>query len=388
MKKKLIALAVSTLFILTGCATGTELGEASLGSQSNEENQSEQETQESPQPEPRKTSRLDPEVLARAQAAEKARLEAEGNLDLRYARENNLWKISTFAGEVAEEARKSVLALKEPMEENDSLLASAQLSEEDKKLFQAALLDSQALWSDLIGKNEGFRLVVFTETEGAWADDVAADLGASKNQMSWVKRIKSEGCNGGNASPVASVAFVCAGTYFTDNERSIRRLVSHEYFHEVQRQMEITHLDWPLWLMEGSATYAGELLAVSTGEEILTALGSTKGEVLAKTFGSPQVAAISADISETQALELYTALDVPPTNETRQVLQDLDGYDFGALAFGRLIEEHGISKVIEFIERSADEGISELFTELFAHSKTDFFLSMSGYLQSRFVWDY
>lgn len=380
-----MAIAISTLLILTGCASEPEFGEVSSAIQDSQEMQAEDSA--TSDPEPSKTSSLDPEVLARAQAAEKARLEAEGNLDLKYARDNNLWKVSTLGGHQAEVARLSLLDSRVTTPKVTSVISSDSVPIEDVALYESAIQESRSLWTDLVGPNEGFKLVVFTANDAEWADNLAKDMGLSASQTSFQKRIAQEGCNGGGINPTASVDFLCAGDYFEGNESAIKRYVAGHYFMDVLRLMDITHLDWPLWLKEGSGNYMGLALTETSGSDMLRKIGETRVDLLATMFGKPEIGAICADIADSDTYEIYKKLDVPLTLETRALLRDYDGYDWGALAFGRIVEEIGFDGLKAFMSESSKLSLNELFQKYLGESKDDFYKSMSTYLQSRFVWD-
>ena len=388
--KRLLAIAASAVLILTGCASEPEFGEVSSAIQDSQDMQAEESQSPEPEPEPRKSSSLDPEVLERAQAAEQERLKSEGNLDFARAKRNGLWKVTTDGAAAAdlafEEVRRYLTSAQ--VEKGNSVVAANTVDSSVVSKFQDAISLSKGNWANLIGINDEFRVVIFTRDDASWADEQTKIFGGTPPYGSWVKLVANEPGPSCTVDAKPGVIYACIWDDLISSSDGVLELVAHEYFHEVQNRLSVSHLDWPLWLMEGSATFFAQVAIQESGADMLGTTGRIMGDVIARKYGYPWVGAVSAEITQAQAVEIFEKLEVAPTASSRQTLQDYKAYEFGSLAFLRLVEEKGIDDVIEFVVRSANEPWKQLFESQFGYSTGQFYDSMADYLHGKYVWDY
>jgi len=336
--KRLFAIAVAPLFVLAGCATGPEFGEVSSAIQDSQQMQSETDTST---PEPRKTSELDPEALARLQAIEDDKDEWED--------EQQAEELGNESLQLAVNAVDENLGLLDESftEVGDRVVAGPSVPGKLAEETAGILATGISMWDESYGVIENYQLVMFKAEDAAWADEIRTGFGDRVYFGSFQAGVKDYGDFCSFALAIKTRIYMCV----PDNEdiSYFKAVVPHEYYHLIQQQMGIS-TQLPVWLFEGFATFYGDLATGVSGKTLTEGKGNLRQGAMATYFGQPSLYQYVDSIPEDKFYEIFRALEMKPVGNVPEVLDKYSGYLWSFLAAQYLVGVHGHSRVMEYQE--------------------------------------
>ena len=230
-----------------------------------------------------------------------------------------------------------------------------------------------------------YKVVFFSQNDGAWAENVQATLGGSfPTSISTEISRWPDGCNfafattGFGSIPMYYQCMDTRGRSIFDKQTAI-----HEYFHLVQQEYSINKM--PCWMKEGSAIYFGAFLGIydsdTTGE-------STKNFIKGLSFqynpggtyqNPPNTRLIDKIQTNAGVVEVLTALESP----TAECLS-LGAYSVGATATDALIAAKGFTKYMEFVSTFGTSSDWKTdFATTYGLSPEAFYFKLAPYLRQR-----
>ena len=337
--KRLLAIAASSLLILTGCASEPEFGEVSSAIQDSQEMQEENSAEATP--EPRETSDLDPDALARLQEIEDDRQEFEDSQAAEKA-SNLALQTSITAVEDAQ------LLLDGELRDVSSFLLAGPAT--DPAIIQQTseyLANAISMWDDKYGVIENYQLVMFRPEDAGWADETRAGFGDRVYFGTFQNGVEINGDFCGFALAVETRIYMCIPE--SNDILHFRSVVPHEYFHLIQIQMGIS-TQLPIWLFEGFATFFGDVAGGRSPQSIIDGKGNLRNGAMATYFGAPALSQYVDDITETKFIALFEALEARPVNNAPALIEKYSAYLWGFLAAQYLVGTYGVDQVLEYQE--------------------------------------
>lgn len=229
-------------------------------------------------------------------------------------------------------------------------------------------------------------IVLFTEKDGEWGDNVIAELGGSSPNgvSSQVPRDPNSDCGFGGASldnwgdPI---------TYACTNSSGYRSfqdmaILPHEIWHMVHFEVAIGVL--PLWWTEGAASWFGNHYAhdghVKTPKETIMGTYRFNSTKAGMERGIPYQRAM-ANITPEQVAILMDAFD----NNNGQLDRELYAhYSVGEQAVKLIVNRYGIQSVVQFYQdidhRLGPHGWRQSFEKVFGLSVEEFYVEFAGEL--------
>jgi hypothetical protein len=233
---------------------------------------------------------------------------------------------------------------------------------------------------------EVFTVVMFSEKDGAWADQTLANLGGS--YFSSIADAIKQNTVGGSPCGFAFATVANDGTpiYYgcTDSFRTrdwvYQQTPPHEYFHLVQGQDG----KLPQWLLEGSAAFFGAAI----GYREISPNGSKSKEFFRGTSGNfdPQNQGIDQNrlvkylrtLTPEQSKMLYLDLETFEWQDGDR----LSHYALGGLATEVLVGVWGLDKYMEMLEKTNYSDWKASFQSTYGLSATDFYVKLVPYLRA------
>ena len=258
------------------------------------------------------------------------------------------------------------------------------ITADQTKVILDNLSISLSMWDEEVGIVTPYKAVYFTNTDLDWATQQVSKYGGSipfGSFSAWTSKFDNGGyCGLAFSTPKAFYA--CLSTNTSESKTQIANNFTHEYYHSVQNKMGINHLNLPVWIVEGSASYMATI--ASNG-------GYTQTQNYAKAFGSSSMttkfgpgglAKQVFSMGDSGILEIYRALEVGATQASIAPMQEYIGYHMGALAVENLIGQHGYKKFSGFMKAvGSGSGWKSQFQKDFGQTPDDFYKDMLNYLK-------
>jgi len=233
---------------------------------------------------------------------------------------------------------------------------------------------------------DGFKVVMFSEKDGEWADKKLEEYGGSYHSTI-SKEIEFWTSNGSpcgfafatEAKDGTPIYYGCTDS-FRVREWIYQQTPPHEYFHLVQDQFG----ELPQWLLEGSAAFFGAAI----GYYDISPDGLKSKELFRGTSGN-----FDPDNEGVDQNRLVNHLRTLTESESKKMYQDLETFDWqdgdrlghyalGGLATEVLIGVWGIDKYMEMLEGTKNRKWKSSFKRTFGLTTDEFYAKLVPYLRA------
>ena len=226
------------------------------------------------------------------------------------------------------------------------LIVSENIGEDVSTMALNSMGTAGSMWDESYGVVPDYKVILFTAKDAAWAEAIRRENGDRIWLGDFVTHIgDSDICSFGVA--VGNRIYMC----LADGQSAplLAALIPHEYFHLIQNQMGIT-TQLPVWLIEGTAAFFGDIALPMSGEELTLELGDRRSYAMSEFLGQPKLSYNLNELTEEKFLEIFEALEIPPVNNVPAVLAMYEGYLWSFLAVQFLVAEHGVDGVTNYLE--------------------------------------
>jgi hypothetical protein len=230
--------------------------------------------------------------------------------------------------------------------------------------------------------------VLFTEKDGAWADQKLAELGGFlpggiaariANVQPGQDCILGFASTDKNGDPIYYNCLNSNGSrYSIANHTAI-----HEHFHMVQNSIYPQNGPMPLWVNEGPPTFFGFALGHgrtnrngSIGEQFYM-FSQLFDPDLTGVADPRRFANWAKTATENQVVAVYTAMEGDPENRDAY-----NHYGLGAIAAQVLVAVYGVDRYINFIRLAQDLEWKQAFLSTYGVTTTDFYKKLSPYIRA------
>jgi hypothetical protein len=254
-----------------------------------------------------------------------------------------------------------------------------------KQMLQA-LSGAISMWDEEVGVIDPYYVVYFRASELDWGTSQVAKYGGSipfGSFANWTAQFSNRQAGDcGVAMSTARASYVCFSLYADEQDRQVNSTMAHEYYHQVQTKLGINHLNFPVWLGEGSAHFVGMTAWGKGPTAIQDRAGNFASRYMTEWLGVNRISNYVKVMTTSDMVRVYSALEIGMTSDSISVVQNYAGYDFGGLAVERLVGEHGFSKFNGFV-RAVGAGAywKTQFLKDFGETPEAFYGSMLEYLQ-------
>ena len=255
------------------------------------------------------------------------------------------------------------------------------------------------LWSELI-PTVNPSVVLFTETDGAWVDEMQKKLTGSwmRDNELQSERLKKYGCNmAGMYLP--GVLFFCVNKNFAPENTSGRYGQNHTFAHEFTHFMEMNVKNWlgnasgspvgrrnSCWIEEGFATFYGFAVGSYPNDksgksrrEFLRHLTFNYDDRRNNVHGTLAKELVKGNASTIKNLMAMLENTPWPCDETQ------NAYAFGSLAAEALVASFGHARMVSFYKSSAVTGDwKKSFLEVFGLTSDSFYEKLTPYIAAQF----
>jgi len=233
---------------------------------------------------------------------------------------------------------------------------------------------------------ERFTVVMFSEKDGAWADQTLANYGGS--YFSSISNAIEQNTSGGRSCGFAFATVASDGTpiyygctdSFRTREWAYRQTPPHEYFHLVQNQ----YGELPQWLLEGSAAFFGA--AIGYGD--ISPSGSLSKEFFRGTSGNFDPSNEGIDRNR-----LVRHLRTLTPEQSKKMYRDLETFDWrdgdrlshyalGGLATEVLVGVWGLDKYMQMLQRTSVTDWKASFSATYGLNVEEFYMKLVPYLKA------
>lgn len=269
------------------------------------------------------------------------------------------------------------------------IIASPNVNPKEIELEKKHLVSVMQMFQDVFAPAK-FQVVMFTNLDGAWADNALNTYGGSfPGKVSEEIAKQSEGnrrCNFAfateNRTTRVPVYYSCTDT------RSLRAWPNyqnppHEYFHLVHHA--VAPVRTPVWLFEGSASYFGEVLGNLAENTLQRKL--KQGFLVSRDFDpnnegfdpgrfTKWLSTATAD----DVVKVFKALESEPSRPRSAYAH----YAIGSWATEALVATYGVDGFMK-LWKNLGSGMSfqSAFQESFGVSPDEFYAKLTPYLKSR-----
>tara|TARA_B110000259_G_scaffold186506_1_gene237893 strand:- start:1981 stop:3201 length:1221 start_codon:yes stop_codon:yes gene_type:complete len=249
-----------------------------------------------------------------------------------------------------------------------------------------ALSGAISMWDEEVGVVDPYYVVYFRASELDWGTSQVAKYGGSipfGSFANWTAQFSNRQAGDcGVAMSTTRASYVCFSLYADEQDRQVNSTMAHEYYHQVQAKLGINHLNFPVWLGEGSAHFVGMTAWGKGPTAIQDRAGNFASRYMTEWLGVNRISNYVKVMTTSDMVRVYSALEIGSTQESIAVVQNYAGYDFGGLAVERLVGEHGFSKFNGFV-RAVGAGAywKTQFLKDFGETPEAFYGSMLEYLQ-------
>jgi hypothetical protein len=368
--KRLIAIAVSSLFVLTGCATGPEFGEVSSAIQDSQEMQSEVEVEASQEASAQVATEEDQEASDDGSSDEVQESETPAATQVIRPDWGDLDPVQTRL--IAFEESMAYLQGSKPVADPIDHLFSPNADREVAERTLEKMPQIAGLFAE-VHPPEGFTVV--------WTDDSDAPSAAAfvceeigRCDLDPLRDVCSMGV-------LPGIVFFCYSTSADPNR--LLSVMSHDFAHFVQYW--VSDQDFiPNWFAEGTATYFEKILeaerfsydVVTLDNGLIWGVDNLYNSGPPLTFSNPP-----------------TKAEVIRAMESSMVYGDLRfessglGYYLGVLTTEVMIAKEGFPKFLEFWKLTEGTGFVAAFEEIYGITTGEFFEYFAPYAVARIVSD-
>jgi hypothetical protein len=280
---------------------------------------------------------------------------------------------------------------------NQKLLESPELANEAEFIVGPNVSEAEVnLEKELVNKSvrifsewylpKSFKVVMFSEKDGEWADEQLEELGGSY-YSTISKEIEVWASNGGpcgfafatEAKDGTPIYYGCTDS-FRVRDWVYQQTPPHEYFHLVQNQYGTL----PQWLLEGSAAFFGAAI----GYYDISPDGLKSKEFFQGTSGNFDPNNEGPDynrlvkhlraLTESESLKMYQDLETFNWNDGDR----LSHYALGGLATEVLIGVWGLDTYMEMLEGTKERSWKSSFTKTYGLTTDEFYAKLVPYLKA------
>lgn len=235
-----------------------------------------------------------------------------------------------------------------------------------------------------------FQVVMFTNRDGAWADDALNRYGGlfpgkvseEIARQSQDPRRCAFGFATKNQTTRVPIYYGCTDTRSFRNVYNFQN-PAHEYFHLVHNHLAPVRV--PLWLFEGSASYFGEALGYDeflNYETLKRNQGLNTGHEFdpdGKGFDPNRFENWLRNLTPQESVRIFQILEGEPENRSAYA-----HYSLGSWATEALVASYGVEQFMElWVALGANKSFQVAFTETFGLSPASFYEKLTPYLKTR-----
>lgn len=255
----------------------------------------------------------------------------------------------------------------------------------EKRLVSEAMLAFAGYF-----RPNSFKVVMFTNLDGAWADKAFVEHGGSfPGQVS--QEIEKQTGRGGctfafateNSASREPIFYECTDTRFQRPWSSYQTPI-HEYFHLVHQGL--APVQTPVWLFEGSASFFGEVLGYRNFKDPELC----KARQNFNTTGEFDPDGVGRDPNRFQnwiktakpedLVKIFERLESEPSIPREKLAH----YSLGSWATEVLVAVYGVEKYMElWTELGKRVSFDQAFQSVFGVTKGEFYLATANYIKGR-----
>ena len=236
----------------------------------------------------------------------------------------------------------------------DVVMAGDNLPEYHSNLVQDMMSIAFSMFDEDYGVVSPYSVIAFTHDDLAWADQVRSSYPIGlpgSSWQSWASQTNSDNdqCWLGSAS--RNYNYICMPTDPKD-ANALKSTIAHEYFHSIQQKIAPSHTSLPVWVIEGSATYIGNVAAGYGASYTQDHARFWQTYHLTVTYGGTGFGDYVHNMTASEFANIYKSLEVFPTADSVGVQQKYAVYQSGSLATEYLIAEYSYDTFMKFKEEA------------------------------------
>jgi hypothetical protein len=235
-----------------------------------------------------------------------------------------------------------------------------------------------------------FQVVMFTNLDGAWADEALSKYGGS-----FPGKVSDEITKQSTGGRFCNFAFATENrvtrvpVYYTCTDTRVMRgwpnyqTPPHEYFHLVHAA--VAPVRTPVWLFEGSASFFGEMLGYSDSNTVQRKLqqGFNTGRGFdpdSQGFDHMRINNWLKSATPAEVTRIFKILETDPADGRERYAH----YSIGSWATEALVATFGVDGYMQLWKNlGAGMSFEVAFKEAFKLTPTEFYVKLTPYLNSR-----
>lgn len=274
----------------------------------------------------------------------------------------------------SEISRLNDLSTKAP---TDAVVVSPNVSDKLRLKTLNALSAAFSKWDEVLEVPSNYKVFIFTASDSSWIEEQMVGYRIGRAGYSTWTDYTNNVCSkygGGASSPEAFV--FCFPEESTTYVGNIEALVTHEYFHSVQRTLDGGGNKSPAWMDEGTADFV-EIDVKGDAMAKVQYCGTQGSDHFQNTYGHYRISQLANTWTIDDLTEVYDQLDLNTGN-----LGHLQVYCMGSLAAQLLIGSFGFDAVIGYYKQ-VGQGMTwtKAFQNQFGLPVNDFYQDLHEYLK-------
>ena len=293
---------------------------------------------------------------------------------------------SPVASKVALNAHDQVSSLMDGSYEasQDVVVAGDKLPEFHKSLVTSMMTTAYSMFDEDYGVIDPYKVIAFTYEDLAWADQQLSTYPTGVPSSSWQSWAEESGYNNESCTlgSAAQNSFYICMPSSEDDAYEIREIIPHEYFHSIQREIAPNMNSLPTWLIEGSATYIGNVAAGNQPSYTQDKAKTWQTYYLTVTYGGSGFGEYVYNMTEEEFTDMYRALENATGASNSGVSQKYAIYQLGSLATEYLIGNFSFDALMGLKKRSGPgQDWKQEFQNTFGMTSDAFYSKMYEHLR-------